>query len=457
MNDLARSALEIVQSRYDDYLDQLGEFITIPSISINPDYGDETKRAGEWMAERLKALHPSRLEVFPTPRYPVVFADLPADDPNLPTVMIYGHYDVMDVEPLDEWDTGPFSMERKGDYVFGRGTSDMKGQIMACLAAVEALQSAGQLPLHLKFLMEGEEESSPNHLDQVLAENRELFACDVCLNPDAGMAGPDTPTIVYGLRGHVVGILRLQGPASDLHSGMYGGVVANPLHVLSGLIARFHDDHGRIAIPGFYEDVVEISEEERARLAELPHSDEAYIQTTGVPKLWGEEGYSAFERVTVRPSLNVVYIKGGSMKSAVPSKAEAGIGVRVVPHQKPETIFNSLERFFEVSIPDTVTWEFERRGKCSAVLMDVDSPWVEAMQSALESTWGKPPILDRIGGSLPVASDLRNELGVESILTGFSLPGDNIHGPNEHLHLPTWKKGIQALIDFLSRSYAHVK
>jgi acetylornithine deacetylase/succinyl-diaminopimelate desuccinylase-like protein len=448
MRDLSASAIAFARSRHDEYLEQLGEWIAIPSISILPEYDPETVKAGEWMAERLKALNPDRVELFPTPRYPVVFADLPSKDPDLPTVMIYGHYDVMSVDPVSEWESDPFEAVVKDHYLYGRGASDMKGQVMACLAAVEALQSVGDLPVNLKFLIEGEEESAPSHLDQVLAEHSKLFACDVCLNPDAGMAGPETPSIIYGVRGHMTGRLHIQGPSHDVHSGSYGGMIDNPLHVVSRVIAGLHDDRNRVTIYGFYDDVAEISKAERARLAELPHTEAELQKRTGVPKFWGEAGFSAFERATVRPSLDVILIEGGAMKSAVPSRAMAVIAIRLAPHQDPDKIFEGLERYLEDCLPDTVNWEFERRGKCTAVLMNVDSPWIEAMRSAQEMVWGKPPILERLGGSLPAASDFKDELGVESILFGFGLPGDNIHGPNERLHLPTWKRGIEALIQF---------
>jgi acetylornithine deacetylase/succinyl-diaminopimelate desuccinylase-like protein len=371
--------------------------------------------------------------------------------------MIYGHYDVMSVDPIDEWKTDPFEAVIKGDHLYGRGASDMKGQVMACLAAVEALQAADDLPVNLKFIIEGEEESAPSHLDQVLAAHPDLFASDICLNPDAGMARPDLPSITYGVRGHMGGILNVEGPSHDLHSGGYGGMIDNPLHVVSRVIAGLHDDHNRITIPGFYDDVDEITEAERLRLAELPQIEAETLERAGVPKFWGEAGFSAFERATIRPSLDVILIEGGAMKSAIPSKAKVAINIRLVPHQQPDKIFEGLERYLEGCMPDTVTWDFERRGKCSAVITNMDSPWIGAMRSVQEKVWGKPPILDRIGGSLPAASDFKDQLDVDSILFGFGLPDDNIHGPNERLHLPTWKRGIEALIYFLADGVEGIK
>jgi acetylornithine deacetylase/succinyl-diaminopimelate desuccinylase-like protein len=362
--------------------------------------------------------------------------------------MIYGHYDVVSVEPIDDWDSDPFDPVLRGENLYARGASDMKGQIMVCVAAVEALMVGGEFPLKVKFLIEGNEEFGSSHLIEVLTKHNELLECDFCLNTDAGMAGTELPSIIYGLRGSMVCLLHIFGPSSDLHSGQYGGMVHNPIHVLSELIARLHDDNGRIEIPGFYDKVREITEDERLRLASLPYTDEVLLDETGVPTLWGESGYSPYERARVRPSLDVVYFDGGAKKAAVPSKAFAAINIRMVPDQDPEEIKILFSNYLSETLPETVTWNLEIPGGYPPIVVDVNSQWVDALSKALEDVWGVKPVLNRIGAGIPAVTYLKEKLGMNSVLTGFGLPDSNVHGPNEKIHLPTWKRGIEALIRF---------
>lgn len=448
MSKKLRFTLEHARSHHDRFLDELHEFLTISSISGDPNYKKEMQLAADWVADRLRALGLDRVELLPTAGNPVVYGEWLSPDSNAPTIMIYGHYDVAPVEPLDEWDSDPFAPFLKGDNLYGRGSSDMKGQIMACVAAVEALKLRAEVPLNIKFLIEGEEESGPSHLSDVLTTHHELLESDFCLNTDAGMVGPESPSITYALRGYMGCNLHVVGPSRDLHSGVYGGVVNNPIHVLSELIAGLHNGDGRVAIPGFYDKVREINEEERLMLAQAPYTEEMFLMETGVPFLWGEAGYSPLERTRVRPSLDVVCFEGGSLKAAIPSKARAAIGMRLVPDQDPKEIYEQTSNYVRESLPDTVTWKLEFRYGFPAVLVDVNTPWVDALSKALEAVWGVKPALIRSGGGIPAVINLKEILGIDSVMTGFSLPDDNLHGPNEKIHIPTWKRGVDALIHF---------
>ena len=449
MTKAIQSPLEYARSHHDRYLNELNEFLTISSISGNPIYKKEMQMAADWVADRLGALGLDRVELLSTAGNPVVYGELYNPDSNAPTIMIYGHYDVAPVEPLDEWDSDPFAPFLNGDNLYGRGSADMKGQIMACIAAVEAIKLNAEVPLNIKFLIQGEEESYPNHFGDVLTTHPELLESDFCLNTDAGMPGPEMPSITYGLRGYMDCHLHVIGPSRDLHSGGYGGIVHNPNHVLSELIAGLHTEGGRIAIPGYYDKVREISGEERSMLAKVKTIDEISLcEDLGVPTLWGEAGYSPLERVKVRPSLNVDYFLGGSIKHAVPSKAFAAISMRLVPDQDPKEIYEQTSNYVRESLPGTVTWKLEFRGGGPAVLVDAKSPWVEALRKALEAAWGVKPVLNRSGGTIPAVMELKEILGIDSVLTGLSLPDANLHGPNEKLHIPTWKRGVEALIHF---------
>jgi len=443
-----RSALEYARSNHDRFLNDLKEFLTIPSISGDPTYKKEIQLAADWVADRLRALEFDRVELLPTAGNPVVYGEWDSPDSNIPTIMIYGHYDVAPVEPLDEWDNDPFKPYLKENNLYGRGSSDMKGQIMACIAAVEAIKRNSEFPFNIKFLIEGEEESCPNHFGDVLTTYSEILESDFCLNTDAGMGGPEKPLILYGLRGYMDCQLHVVGPSRDLHSGLFGGVVHNPILVLSELIAGLHNEEGKITVPGIYDDVQEITDEERLLFAQLPYTDERLLERTGAPNIWGEVGYTPFERTIVRPSLNVNHIIGGSIKNAIPSKAYAAISLRLVPDQDPTEIYQQISNHLSESVPDTVTWKLEYLGGGHGVIMNVNSPWVDAMSKAQETVWGVKPSLIRSGGSIPAVAELKEILEIDSVMIGFSLPGANLHGPNEKLHIPTWKRGVDALIHF---------
>ncbi|HBX70191.1 MAG TPA: dipeptidase [Chloroflexi bacterium] len=366
--------------------------------------------------------------------------------------MIYGHYDVQPAEPLDKWHSDPFAPEVRDDNLYARGASDMKGQVAAAIDAVESILKTGDLPVNVKFIIEGEEEIGSPHLGPFINEHKELLACDFALNPDTGMTAPDLPTITYALRGLAYFELRVYGPKQDLHSGMYGGAIHNPGQAIAELIAGMHDANGRITLPGFYDSVRALSAEERAEIARLPKTDQWYLEQTGVPALWGESEFSAEERVGGRPTLEVNGLYSGFIgegsKTVLPAYAMAKISCRLVPDQDPEEVHQQLLQYMEAHAPKSIRWEVINMVGGPPSISDRNSPWAQAYLQAAESAWGVRPAFKREGGSVPVVTDFQQTLGIDVVNMGFGLPNDNVHGPNEKLDLPNWYRGINALIHF---------
>jgi acetylornithine deacetylase/succinyl-diaminopimelate desuccinylase-like protein len=445
-------ALDYAHQNIDRFQDFLCEILSIPSISTSPENKEDMVTCANALMDKLNALKLENVQLFPTAKHPIIYADYLHAGAEKPTILIYGHYDVQPVDPLDLWQSDPFKPRYAGDYLFSRGASDMKGQVVACLAAIESIFSTGEFPVNLKFLIEGEEEIGSPNLLPFLKSHTELLKATVALNPDAGMIGADIPTIVYGLRGLSYFELRLTGPDHDLHSGSFGGVVHNPAQVLADLISKMHDPEGKVTLPHFYDDVLALTAQEREELARLNLDDKYYMAQTGVPQVWGEKGFSSVERIGARPTLEVNGLlsgyTGAGAKTVIPAKAMAKISTRLVPNQEPTKVYEQLRQFIEENIPDTVQWELEMLSGGHPSISDTTIPEAQALAKALETVWGKKPIYKREGGSVPVVADMQQVLGFDSVLTGFGLPDDNIHSPNERLHLPTWKKGIDALIEF---------
>jgi len=372
--------------------------------------------------------------------------------PGAPTVLIYGHYDVQPPDPLDLWESDPFDPRVRGDQLFARGSTDMKGQVLATFHAIESVMKTGELPVNLKFLIEGEEEIGSMNLETFLKANSEKFKADACLNPDAGMMGREMPTITYGLRGLAYMEIHVWGPKVDLHSGLFGGAVHNPAQVLTELVAKMHDEKGRIMLPGFYETVRPLSEQERADFARLPNGDKHYLEETGAPGLWGEEGYTSVERISARPSLEVNGLLSGwtgpGSKTVLPAKAMAKISCRLVADQDADQVFEQMKSFMQANAPKTVHWEVKNLTGSPYAIADLENPGIKAMHKAIETVWGTRPFYRREGGSIGAVALLQQISGVESILVGTSLPTDNMHSPNENMHLPTWYKGIDSYIHF---------
>lgn len=452
MSDSRSVALQYAVENHERFLKELKEFVSIPSVSTDPEREPDIKKAAEWVAARLSSIGLQQVQVFPTDKHPVVYAEYLASERDSPTVLAYGHYDVQPAEPLELWESGPFSPEVRGENLYARGASDMKGQVMACMNSIQAIIQAGQFPVNVKFLIEGEEEIGSPNLKPFIAENKDLLACDFALNPDTGMISPDLPTIIYALRGLAYFELRLFGPSHDLHSGTFGGVVHNPAQALCELISGMHDAKGQVTLPGFYDKVRPLTEKERSELARLPMDEQFYLGQTGAPELWGEPEYAPVERTGARPTLEVNGLLSGftgeGSKTVLPAWAMAKISTRLVPDQDPEEVHQQLLDYVRTNIPKTVRYEVDKLVGSPASISDLNSNGVKAMERALEKVWGKKPLYRREGGSVPVVAQFQEILGIESVNCGFSLQSDNAHGPNEKLHLPTWKRGIDSLIHF---------
>jgi acetylornithine deacetylase/succinyl-diaminopimelate desuccinylase-like protein len=446
-------AIQYAHDHQPQFIDELKEFISIPSVSTEPAYKDDVRRAAQWLADRLKSLGVDKVELFSTARHPIVYGEYLKAGPSSPIALVYGHYDVQPAEPLELWQSEPFNPQVRGDNLYGRGATDMKGQIMATLDAIMAICCTGPLTINLKFIFEGEEEIGSPSLTGFIPEHIDLLACDFAVNTDTGMIGLDLPTITYGLRGLAYFELHVFGPDHDLHSGQFGGGVHNPAQALCELIAGMHDSQRRVTLPGFYDKVHPLSAEERLTLSELPGSDEATtLKQTGSPAVYGEEGYNTIERVSARPTLEINglfsgYTASGS-KTVLPARAMAKISMRLVPDQDPKDVEPQLRAYLQAHAPATVRWEVIDLHGGSPSISDCNSTAVKAMVKALETVWGQPTIFRREGGSVPVVAQFQQLLSVETVNTGFGLPDDNMHGPNEKLHLPTWSKGIDAMIHF---------
>ena len=356
----SEAALQWIRQNKVQALDTLKQFLTIPSVSTDPDHKEDMQRAAEWLAKKLEEIG-LKSRVYPTDGHPVVYAENLSAGEDAQTVLIYGHYDVQPPEPLELWETAPFEPAVRDNRLFARGASDMKGQVVASFLAVQAVLRQGNLPVNIKYMVEGEEEIGSPSLPKFLKDHTDLLACDFVLNPDTGMISADLPTIVYALRGLIYFELNVYGPQHDLHSGMFGGVVHNPAQALCELINGMHDSQGKVTLPGFYDRVRALDYEERSQMARLPIDDKFYLNHTGVPALWGEEGYSPVERTGARPTLEIHGLLSGftgkGTKTVIPAWAMAKISCRLVPDQDPQEVDQQLRAYLEEHAPNTIRWE----------------------------------------------------------------------------------------------------
>lgn len=451
MSDLKTKALAYASQNEQRFVNDLMELVRIPSVSTSSANKNDMLTAANWMKEKLTAIGMKNAKVMPTAGHPVVYAEY-LEVPGKPTILIYGHYDVQPAEPLELWKTPPFEPTREGDLLFGRGASDMKGQCVATLSAIASIIANGAFPVNLKFLFEGEEEIGSPSIEKWMTEHKDLLKAELCLNPDAGMMGEDLPALTKGLRGLSYYELWVRGPDHDLHSGMAGGAVHNPAQALAELIAKMHNLNGSIALPGFYDDVYVMTESDRAEFKSLPHTDDDFKKLFGVSELWGEDGYITAERLGGRPTLEINGLVSGFLgegqKTVLPSWAMAKISCRLVPNQDPARVTEQMRAFLRENAPKTITWELKHLSGARASVVMNDQIGLSEMSQALETVWGVKPVYPREGGSIPIVGHFQQILGLGSVLTGFGLPSDNLHAPNERVHLPTFQKGIQALIHF---------
>ncbi len=448
------NALKYAQDHASQFESELFDLLKIPSVSTDPAFAPQVRQAAEWVAANFEAIG-IKAEIIPTGRHPIVYAEWMGAGENAKTVLIYGHYDVQPADKGDGWHTEPFEPVVKDGIVYARGATDDKGQFFAHLKAAESLlKTEGRLPVNVKFLIEGEEESGGESLAKYVKEHGERFAADMCIISDGSMPSIDLPTIVYSVRGIIGFEVIVHGPGTDLHSGMYGGTVHNPIQALAEIIAGLHDEDGAVAVPGFYDDVIVLTEQERTIIAEGGgYTFEQWQANTGAPAEWGESGYSINERIGARPTLEITGFGGGyfgqGMKNVIPAKAIAKGSARLVANQDPMKIFEQIKTKIQQLAPSSIRVEVNFIASGLPASVDINHPAMGAAVAAYKNGWGHAPVFKREGGSLPIVADLNNKLGMPVLLVGFGLDNDGIHGPNEKFSLEMFHKGIVTSIHFL--------
>ncbi|MGZ3922644.1 MAG: dipeptidase [Flavisolibacter sp.] len=430
------------------FLDEMLELLRIPSISAKTERKDDMRKCAELVKQRLLDSGADKAEVMDTDGHPVVYGEK-IIDPKKPTVLVYGHYDVQPPEPLELWHSGPFEPVIKDGKVYARGSADDKGQFYMHVKAMETMTKTNSMETNIKFLIEGEEEVGSPNLGKFVAAHKDLLKADVILISDSAMISMENPSLDIGVRGLSYIEVEVTGPNRDLHSGTYGGAVANPAVILSKMIASLHDENNHVTIPGFYDDVVEATKEERELMSKAPYSEDEYKKDLGVKELWGEKGFATNERTGIRPTIEVNGIWGGytgeGAKTVLPSKATAKISARLVPNQNSRKITDMLLAHFKKIAPPYVTVKaFEHHGG-EPYMTPIDSKGYQAAAKAVQTTFGKMPIPVRGGGSIPICSILERELGIKIVFMGFGLDNDNLHSPNEKFNLENYYKGIETI------------
>ncbi|MFN5886261.1 MAG: dipeptidase, partial [Bacteroidota bacterium] len=456
---------QYIEQNKQRFLDELFALLRIPSISADSAYAGDVKKAAEFVAERMREAGADKVEVCPTPGHPIVYGEK-IIDAKLPTVLVYGHYDVQPAVPLDLWDTPPFEPTVKTTAahpegaIFARGSADDKGQFYMHIKAFEYMMKTNNLPCNIKMMIEGEEEVGSSNLANFCMQNKAKLKADVVLISDTSMIANNVPSIDTGLRGLSYVEVEVTGPNRDLHSGVYGGAVANPINILAKMIASMHDEDNHITIPGFYDEVMQLSEVERNELNKAPFDMADYKTDLNIADVWGERGYTILERTGIRPTLDVNGIWGGytgeGSKTVLPSKAYAKISMRLVPNQSSDKITALFQKHFESIAPASVKVVVKPHHGGEPVVTPTDSPAYLAAARAMEITFGKKPIPTRGGGSIPIVARFEKELGLKSVLMGFGLDSDAIHSPNEHYGLYNYYKGIET-IPYFYEAYAKLK
>ncbi len=443
----------------DRFLNELLGLLRIPSISARSEHKEDMKRCAEAVKDSLLKAGADKVEIYTTDGHPIVYAEK-ISDPSHPTVLVYGHYDVQPADPLELWNSGPFEPLIKDGKIYARGSCDDKGQFYMHVKALEIMVQTGSLPTNIKFCIEGEEEIGSPNLGKFVAAHKDLLKADVVLISDTAMISMDTPSIDIGVRGLSYIEVEVTGPNRDLHSGVYGGAVANPVTMLAKMIASCHDENNHVTIPGFYDDVVESTPDERKLMAAAPFSEEEYKKDLGVSSLWGEKGYTTNERTGIRPTLELNGIWGGytgeGAKTVLPSKAFAKISARLVPNQSAKKITDKLLKYFKSIAPAGITVKAEEHHGGEPYMTPIDSSAYKAAAKAIEATFGKKPIPVRGGGSIPICSLFEKELGIKIVFMGFGLDSDNLHSPNEKYDIFNFYKGIET-IPYFHKFFAEAK
>jgi acetylornithine deacetylase/succinyl-diaminopimelate desuccinylase-like protein len=429
------------------HLGELKELLSIPSISTDPQRSSDVKRAGDWVAGRLKKAGCTKVKIYPTKRHPIVYGEW-LGAKGQPTILVYGHYDVQPVDPLNLWKSDPFTPTVRGGKLFARGASDDKGQVIVHVNALEAHLKNGGCPVNVKFLIEGEEEIGSPNLDDFIVKNKKLLNCDAVVVSDTAMFAKGRPSICYGLRGLAYVEISVTGTDRDLHSGTFGGAVVNPANALVTMIDTLKDEKGRIKIPGFYDNVARLTPTERRAFAKLPHSDTRFKHSIGAPALQGESGYTTLERIWTRPTLDINGIWSGftgeGAKTVIPAVAHAKISMRLVPNQKPGEIVKKVVRHFKSVAPKSVKVEVRDLHGGDAWVAPTDHPAMHAASRAMQRAFGRKAVFVREGGSIPVVATFDEMLGAPCLLMGFGLQDDNLHAPNEKIDIDQFYGGIEA-------------
>jgi len=448
MNAGMNNIVDFINVHRDRYVDELKQFLAIPSISALPEHAGDVRRAAEWTADALRAAGMENVRLMDTPGNPIVYGEW-LNAPGKPTILFYGHYDVQPVDPLNLWTSPPFEATVRDGELYARGAVDDKGQVFMHIKAIEAhLKQAGSLPCNIRFFIEGEEEVGSVHLDDFVRSHKQELAADVVVISDSPMFDRGIPSICYGLRGLAYFQIDLRGTASDLHSGSFGGAVANPAFVLAQILAGAKDKSGKIKIPGFYDKVRELAPEERAEFAKLPFKENKYRKDLGAPKLFGEKGYTTLERVWGRPTFEVNGLLAGftgeGAKTVIPAVAMAKVSTRLVPDQDPDEIGNLIEKWLQDTAPNTVEVKLTKMHGGKPWMTSFDNKYVQAAARAIELGFRERPVFNREGGSIPVVSTFSEELGLPTVLFGVGLPDENAHAPNEKLDLSNFHNGVIA-------------
>lgn len=440
------TALDYLKQTEKKRLDELFALLRFPSVSAKSEHKKDCAACAAWLADHLKKIG-FKTEVSPTGGNPVVYAEYVAD-PKLPTVLYYGHYDVQPPEPLDLWKTGPFEPTVRDGYIYARGATDDKGQTFTHIKGMEAIiKATGTLPINVKFMIEGEEETHSVNLPKWMKKNKSLLKADIVVVSDTGQFDKSTPAVTYGLRGIAAAEVFVYGPNRDVHSGSFGGAIANPVNVLCAMVGQLHDKTGKITLPGFYKRVKKLTNWERAQFRKLPFNEKSYLKSLGSPATQGEKGFSTLERSWCRPTLDLNGITGGyqgeGAKTIIPSYASCKITMRLVPDMDPNEACNQLEKYLMKIAPKSVRVKVDKQGGAKGVVVPTEGPWLGAAAKAVKAGFGKEPVFMREGGSIPVVVDFKEILGLDTLLIGFGQADDNIHSPNERFRIRDFERGCK--------------
>lgn len=454
MEPLSEPARAYSRDNAERFRQELFELLRIPSVSTDPAYADEMQRTAEWLVAHMRQLGLDNAQVMPTAGYPVAYGEWMGAGPDKPTLLVYGHYDVVPAKMEDGWETSPFEPVEKDGKIYARGATDDKGQLFIHVKALESyLKTAGKAPINVKFFIEGEEEVASPNLVPFIKEHLDLLRADVCVISDTSMRTIDEPAILHSLRGMTYLEVEVEGPSDNLHSGLWGGAVHNPALALVEILGKLYNPDNTIAVPGFYDDVVPLTDEERAMIAKTDLSEEQYKQSTGVTAVWGDDNYTIRERISARPTLDINGLwsgwSGPGPKTIVPASAGVKLSSRLVGNQDPHKIFELIKSYIEAIAPPTVKVDVKLITTGKPALFAFDSPAMQAASRAYEKAWGATPVFTRGGGSIPVVAEIADLMGIPVVMMGYGLDDDGLHSPNERFSVEMFHRGVETAVVYL--------